>query len=90
MYEARLELTLDLTLAILDDASPAAPVILETSAEVALAALETASVTILSMAEPGWAITEVATPMLDWTLLTAELILPAIEVRAGMSLGKEC
>lgn len=64
--------------------------IFETNAEVALAALETASVTILSIAEPGWATMEVATPMLDWTLLTAELKLPASEVRAGMSLEKQC
>lgn len=81
VYEARSEVTLDLTLASLEDTAPAAPVIAEPTSEVALAALERASVTILLTTEPGLATTEL-------TLLTAELNESAAEVRSEISLEK--
>lgn len=81
-YEARSEVTLDLALASLEDTAPAAPVIAEPISEVALAALERASVAMLLITEPGLAITELA-----W--LTAELNESAAEVRAEMSLKKQ-
>lgn len=74
---------MDLALASLEDTTPAASVIAEPISEVALAALERALVAILLITEPGLSTAEL-------TLLTAELNESAAEVRAEMSLEKQC